>query len=107
MCVHKDHRGKHLWIGAHIDESAAPQQINKTERRQQKAIVEGLANAADGAGPPDLEQGEVVNDILERTGQKRIHAPTVRRYLHDWLRRKRHHLRKMHTERRILSYDCS
>jgi len=93
--VHKDYRGKTpFWIGAYVDEfGRRRKQSTKTEdKREAKTIVEGWQRAADLARTGRLTESkarEVVNDILERTGKKRIYAPTVRVYLEDWLKKER------------------
>ena len=93
--VHKDYRGKTpFWIGAYIDEfGRRRKQSAKTEdKREAKAIVEGWQRASDLARAGRLTESkarEVVNDILERTGKTRIYAPTVQRYLQDWLKKEK------------------
>ena len=93
--VHKDYRGKTpFWIGAYIDEfGRRRKQSTKTEdKREAKTIVEGWQRASDLARAGRLTESkarEVVNDILERTGKKRIYAPTVQRYLQDWLKKEK------------------
>ena len=93
--VHKDYRGKTpFWIGAYVDEfGRRRKQSTKTEdRREAKTIVEGWQRAADLARAGRLTESkarEVVNDILERTGKKRIYAPTLRGYLEDWLKKEK------------------
>jgi len=93
--VHKDYRGKTpFWIGAYVDEfGRRRKQSTKTEdKREAKTIVEGWQRAADLARTGRLTESkarEVVNDILERTGKKRIYAPTVRVYLEDWLKKEK------------------
>jgi len=66
------------------------QSTRTKDKREAEVIVDGWQKAADEARHGRLTEGrarQIVSDILERTTGRALYAPSVKRYLEDWLKR--------------------
>jgi hypothetical protein len=93
--VHRDSRRKNpVWIGAFTDEQGQrrKESTGTKDKREAQTIVDGWQKAADDARQGRLTESrarQIISDILERTTGRALYAPSVKRYLEDWLIREK------------------
>jgi integrase len=91
--LHRDSRGKTpYWIAAYTDQFGRQRKrsTKKTDKREARIVLQGFERAEQLARNNNLTERaarEILNEILSRTGQPQIYAPSIRQYLADWLKR--------------------